>query len=125
MNPGNLIIYIILAIIVALAVHGTVKRIRHGSSCCGEHEAAPKRVKVSDTDKSHYPYAFEMIVDGMHCSNCARRIENSFNSADGLWAKADIERKTVELRSKRLISEQECRKITADAGYTLLSIRQL
>jgi len=125
MEPGNIIVCIVLAVVVAFAVWGTVKRIRHGSACCGEHEAPPKKVKVSDKDKSHYPYSYELTVDGMHCSNCARRIENGFNSADGLWAKADIGNKKVDLISKKVISEEELRRIVSEAGYTLLSIRKI
>ena len=125
MEPGNIIVCIVLVIIVALAVWGTVKRIRHGSSCCGEHEVAPKKVRVSDTNKSHYLYNYDLSVDGMHCSNCARRVENGFNSRDGLWATADIGERKVGLRSKRKVSEDECRKIVSDAGYTLLSMKEM
>ena len=122
---GNIIIYIILAIVIGGAVWGTVRRIRHGSSCCGEHDAAPKKVRVSDTNKSHYYYVYELSVDGMHCANCARRIENAFNKNDGLWARADISQKSVELRSKRELSEDQCRSIVTEAGYTLIDMRRL
>lgn len=125
MEPGNIIVCIVLVIIVGLAVWGTVKRIRHGSACCGERDAAPKKVKVSDTNKSHYPYTYDLAVDGMHCSNCARRVENGFNSHDGLWARADVGENRVALRSKKKISNDECRQIVSDAGYTLLSIREV
>ncbi|MBR2524163.1 MAG: cation transporter [Clostridiales bacterium] len=125
MNPGSIIVYVVLALIIAFAVWGTVKRIRHGSSCCGEREAAPKKIKVSDTDKSHYPYTYELIVDGMHCSNCARRIENAFNAIDGMWARADIGMKQVGLMSKKELNEEYCRQIVSEAGYTLLSVKQL
>ena len=116
---GNIIIYIILAIVIGGAVWGTVRRIRHGSSCCGEHDAAPKKVKVADTNKAHYSQVYELSIDGMHCANCARRIENAFNRNDGLWARADISQKRVELRSKRELSEDQCRSIVTEAGYTL------
>lgn len=123
MDPGNLIIYIILAVLIAFGVWKTVKKIRHGSSCCGEHEAPPAKIRISDTDKKHYPYLYELKVDGMHCSNCARKIENAFNSQSGLWAKAEIGEKKVCLRSKELVGEEILRRIVSDAGYILLSIK--
>jgi len=123
MDPGNLIAYIILILIVIFAVWGTVKKIRHGSSCCGEHEASDRKVRVSDKDISHYPYRYELAVDGIHCANCARRIENAFNSVDGLWAVANIGEKKVDLRSKRQISDDELRSIVSASGYTLLSTK--
>ena len=120
----NIIIYITLALIIALAVYGTVKRIRHGSACCGEHEPPPKKIRVRDKNRNNYPYVYELTVDGMHCANCARRIENSFNSRDGMWARADIGRKTVDLRSKKEIGEAACRDIVSKAGYTLIKMKE-
>ena len=120
----NIIIYITLALIIALAVYGTVKRIRHGSACCGEHEPPPKKIRVRDKNRNNYPYVYELTVDGMHCANCARRIENSFNSRDGMWARADIGRKTVDLRSKKEINEAACRDIVSKAGYTLIKMKE-
>jgi copper chaperone CopZ len=120
----KVIIYIILALVLIFAVWGVIKRIRHGSSCCGEHEAAPKKIRAKDTNKNHYPFAYELDVDGMHCANCARRVENGFNSVTGLWAKADIGQKKVFLRSKTQLDEPQVKKIISDAGYTLLRMRQ-
>lgn len=125
MDFGNVAVYVILAAIVGLAVYGTVKRARHGSSCCGEREAAPKKVKVSDRKASDYHYFYELRVDGMHCSNCARRVENAFNSTEGLWATADVGEKTVKLRSKMALNESVCWKTVSDAGYTMLSMKEI
>ena len=122
---GNIIVYIILVLIIGGAVYGTVHRVRHGSSCCGEREPAPKKIRVSDTNKKNYPYLYQLNIDGMHCSNCARRIENAFNSNEGMWAIADIGEKRVELRSKTVIGEDECRRIVSDAGYTMLSLKEI
>lgn len=125
MDFGKVAVYVILAAIVGLAVYGTVKRARHGSSCCGEREAAPKKVKVSDRKASNYHYFYELRVDGMHCSNCARRVENAFNSTEGLWATADVGEKTVKLRSKMALNESVCWKAVNDAGYTMLSMKEI
>ena len=121
---GKIVIYIILVLIIAGAVYGTVRRVRHGSACCGEHEAAPKKIRVSDTNKKNYQYLYELHVDGMHCANCVRRVENAFNSQDGLWALADIGEKTVTLRSKKTLDDSYCRELVSGAGYTLLSMKQ-
>ena len=124
-SMGKIVIYIILALIIAGAVYGTVRRVRHGSACCGEHEAAPKKIRVSDKNKKNYRYLYELRVDGMHCANCARRVENAFNSQDGLWAMADIGEKTVTLRSKKALDDPYCRELISGAGYTLLSMKQI
>jgi copper chaperone CopZ len=125
MNPVTVAVYVVLVAIIGVAIYGTVKRARHGSSCCGEREAAPKKVKVSDRKASNYPYFYELRVDGMHCSNCARRVENAFNSTEGLWATADVGEKTVKLRSKMALNEAVCWKTLDDAGYTMLSMKEI
>ena len=84
--------YLILAavaLICAYAVYSYIRKLRVGGGCCGEREAAPKRVKVRDRDKRHYPYVLEVTVDGMVCANCARRVENALNSLDGVWARVE------------------------------------
>ena len=121
----EIIIYIILAFIIGFAVFGIVKRIRHGSSCCGEHEAPPTKIRARDTNKSHYQYVYELNVDGMHCANCARRVENAFNKENGLMAKVDIGKKQVSVWSKTQMSESDMSKIISDSGYTMLSMREL
>lgn len=122
---GTVVVLLILAAIIAFAVFGTIKRIRYGSSCCGERDPAPKKIKVSDKDKSHYPYAYELRIDGMHCSNCARRIENGFNKIPGMWAKADVSKKQVILMTKEQVEQNECFKIVSDSGYTMISFKKV
>jgi len=121
----DIIIYAILLLIVGMAVWGTVKRVRHGSACCGEHDSAPAKVRVKDRNKKNYPYLYDLGVDGMHCANCARRIENVFNGQEGFWAEADVGENRVRLRSKREVGRDELRKTVSDAGYTLLSMEQI
>ena len=122
---GNTVVIIILLLIVAFAVYGTVRRIRFGSSCCGEHDAADKKVRVRDRNKKSYPYTYVLGVDGMHCANCARRIENAFNKTEGRWAEADVGRKEVILRTKREESERDLSGIVSGAGYTMLAFKRI
>ena len=67
---GSFVVGFILLVIVALAVKSAVHRIRHGSACCGERDAPEKKIKPADKNKSHYPYEYILVVDGMRCSNC-------------------------------------------------------
>ena len=117
---GTAIVILVLAIIVVCAILSTRKRIKYGSACCGTHDAAPKKIRVRDKNKAHYPYTCTLTVDGMHCSNCARRIENALNSKEGVWAKVNLENKTVLVRSKNSLEESELSKIISDAGYTVI-----
>ena len=118
---GTAIIILVLVTIVVCAILSTRKRIKYGSACCGTHDAAPAKIRVYDKNKAHYPYTYTLIVDGMHCSNCARRIENALNSKEGVWAKVNLENKTVLVRSKNSLNASDLSKTISDVGYTVIS----
>ncbi|MBP5158558.1 MAG: heavy-metal-associated domain-containing protein [Treponema sp.] len=118
---GTVLICLILAVIVAFSLNSVRRRIRYGSSCCGTHDPLPKKIRVTDKDASHYPYSYRLIVDGMHCSNCVRHVENALNAKDGVWATVKLEDKSVLLRSKSPQEEKELSQAIAGAGYTMLN----
>lgn len=122
MNVQDTAIIVILLVIIALAIYGIIRRIRYGSSCCGSKNPGEKRIRVKDKNRSHYPYKYILEVEGMHCSNCARRIENAFNSDGGRWATADVGRKEVTLISKHEEPDGELKRITESAGYSIKNI---
>jgi len=122
---GDVVVIIVLSGIVALAVYGTVRRIRYGSSCCGEKTPPPKKVKVKDRNKASYPFVYQLKVDGMHCANCARRVENAINSLEGCWAVVDLGKKEVTLRTKSETTEKDMSAVIAKAGYTVLSFTEI
>ena len=120
---GNAIVLVILLLIVALAVASTVKRIRFGSACCGTKDPAEKKIRVKDRNKAHYKYEYLLKVDGMHCSNCARRVENALNSKDGVWASVKLENNTVLVRSKNPMEWEDFSTVITKAGYTLIELK--
>ena len=122
MNMGTIIIIFVLIAIVVVAIFSIRKRIKYGSACCGTRDASPKKIRVRDKNKSHYPYTYTLTVDGMHCSNCATRVENALNAKEGIWASVKLETKSVLVRSKNPIERDELSKAISDAGYTLIKI---
>ena len=121
---GTAVICLILTVIVALAVNSVKKRIQYGSSCCGTHDPLPKKIRVSDRDVSHYPCCYRLTVDGMHCSNCVRHVENALNSLPGVWATVSLAEKSVLVRSKGPLEEDGLSRTVSEAGYTLMDFSQ-
>ena len=101
-----------------------MKKLRAGGGCCGPHEAAEKKMRVADRDKSHYPYTAVLRVDGMTCSNCVRRVENSLNRLDGVWAEADLGQETARVRMKRPLEDRVLADAVRDAGYRVREIKR-
>lgn len=69
MYMSTIIICAILVVICFFGIRSSMKRVSNG--CCGTGDDV-KKVKAEDTDASHYPYHFEVEVEGMTCSQCKR-----------------------------------------------------
>ena len=119
---GTIFVSAVFLVIIAFAIKSVIHRIRHGSACCGERDAPEKKIQPSDKDKSHYPYKYILSVEGMHCSNCTRHVENALNSIDGLWATANLEKKSVTVLSKMELEAEDLESEISDAGYTVLAV---
>ena len=113
---ANVIIVLLLAAAVGYGIYSFIHHLRHGG-CCGEHEAAAKKVRVADRDRSHYPHRLVLGVDGMTCQNCQRRVENALNAMPGTWAAADLAAQQVSILTKESPDEAAIRQAIRDAGY--------
>lgn len=120
----NAILIVILAAAIVAAGWVALRRLRRGSACCGEHEAAPKRTGPALRDKSRYPYAATLKIGGMTCENCARRVENALNALDGTWAKVRIDTRAAEVRTLNPPDEAALRDAVRKAGYVVSDIQR-
>lgn len=119
---ANIIIIALLAALCGYGAYSYVHKLRHGGGCCGEHEAAPKKVKVADRDRRHYPYRATIRVDGMTCANCAVRVENALNSLPGVWAEVDLGARQATVLLKAPPQPDALDQAVRDAGYLPLSV---
>ena len=111
---SNINISAILVVICFFGIRSSMKRVSNG--CCGTGDDV-KKVKAEDTDVSHYPYHFEVEVEGMTCSQCKKRVENAFNEKKGFYAKVNLKQKKAEVYTKDLITVQEIRDMVRRSGY--------
>lgn len=112
-----------LVVVAVLGVRSYVKKLK-GGCCGGGVEPQIKKVRVRDKNRAHYPYVVCMNVDGMSCTNCARRLENALMALDGVWAEADFHSGKVDVRMKKRIADEQLQKRVADTGYTVLGIKE-
>ena len=107
-------------LIIAFALWQTIQRFRgkeKNSCCCGAEAVTVK--KVEDTDRSHYPYHYRLQIDGMMCSNCAKNVENTLNSMEGVWGRVNLGKKEADVLTKTQVSEDAFRAALSKTSYSL------
>ena len=72
---STIIICAILVVICFVGIRSSMKRVSNGRRGTGDDV---KKVKAEDTDVSHYPYHFEVEVEGMTCSQCKKESGECF-----------------------------------------------
>ncbi len=115
---------IIIAILLGIGVVGVRSYMKKLSSGCCSADSGEKKIKVADKDMSHYPYHADLSVDGMTCGHCKLRVENALNSIDGVWAKANSEKGTADVKMKSYVSDEQLRDAVSRAGYTVTAIKR-
>lgn len=114
------IVLVVLIILIALGgVRAFVKRAK-GESCCGGG-ATDVKIEPADKDKNNYKYVAQVGLNGMHCKNCAAKIQNKLNSLDGTWAKVNFAKNSAEVLLKQNNQEEAIRKAVSDEGYSVTS----
>ena len=121
---ANIIIVLLLAAAVGYGIYSFVHHLRCGGGCCGEHEAAAKKVRVADRDRSHYPHRLVLGVDGMTCQNCQRHVENALNTLPDTLAEVNLSARSVTVWTKADADEEVIRKAIRDAGYLPLRTKE-
>lgn len=112
---STIIICAILVVICFFGIRSSMKRVSNG--CCGTGDDV-KKVKAEDTDVSHYPYHFEVEVEGMTCSQCKKRVENAFNEKKGFYAKVNLKQKKHKFTQKSRSAHRRSR-VSSDAAVMI------
>ena len=121
---ANIIIVLILVTLVGYGIYSYVHHLTRGGGCCGERDAAAKKVKVEDHNKAHYPHTLVMGVDGMTCQNCQRHVENALNTLPDTLAEVNLSARNVTVWTKADADEEVIRKAIRDAGYLPLRTKE-
>lgn len=113
-SPATIIICVVIAAICIFAVISYRKKLKNG--CCGGGDEV-KHVKPQDTNVNDYDHVYRMDIEGMHCKNCAMRIENAFNEQPDCMAKVDLAGKFARIYTKKPVEEVVLKQTVWHAGY--------
>lgn len=121
----DIIILSLVAVAVVLGIRRIIGVISGRRSCCsGDAKSSAKRfrrVRIRDTDESHYPYRADLTIAGMSCENCVKNVEAALDSLSGTWATVDLASRTAHVRSKSPIDDVACRDVVSRAGYRVIA----
>lgn len=76
-----------------------------------------KKINTLEVDKGGFKMKKVVIVDGMVCGHCKKRIEDAFNELQGVKATVDLEKKTLTLESKNEISDETIKDLLEKLNY--------
>ena len=114
------------ALLIVYALYATVQKARGKAkaSCCGTAESVLQK-PVADTDESHYPYKYNVSVEGMMCSNCAANVENAINASGDTWAHVNLGRKRAEVLCKAEKTEKDFADLLKGTDYKVTDCREI
>lgn len=111
----NVVIVAAVVVAAALVIRGYIARGGKGD-CCGGADVVRTR-GPKDKDSSHYPYAYDVKVEGMSCDNCAKRIASAFNALDGTMVEVRLEEGVAHVRTKQPADADTLRRVVRNEGY--------
>lgn len=114
----DLIIIAILLCILVLALFRAKKHFK-GGGCCGSGSTTIRDKKVLSAPKIGEK---QMTIRGMHCENCAIRVENALNRLDGVLCKVNLKKETAVVAYSKEIPDALLRKTVEDLGYQVTQI---
>lgn len=115
---GTYIVVAVLVVAIVFAVRGSMKHVKGEGGCCGGG-SVPKvkkqRIKQSVAVK-------RIVIEGMTCDNCRKRVENSLNELNQVNAKVSLKDNTATVKLGEYVPDEMLRGAIEKAGYKVSSI---
>lgn len=108
---------VIVGVVIVLFLIGLFslrKRVTKG--CCETGDDQSVQTAITDTDLHDYPYMKKVHVEGMHCDNCVKRVENAY-ADKGCYAQVSLKRKEAVVHMKKELPDEMLEAIPVRIGY--------
>ena len=116
----TLIVVAIIVVILGFALKGSLKYVKRGGGCCSSGGSTVKTMKKQRLDQ--VVAVRHMTIEGMHCDNCRKRVENCLNGLEQVNAAVDLGKKEAVVKLGKEISDQELKAAVEKAGYTVTKV---
>ncbi|MBD5465246.1 MAG: heavy-metal-associated domain-containing protein [Lachnospiraceae bacterium] len=116
---GNIIMIAILMIIIVFALRGSYLHLKGESGCC-QGGSGPKPMKK----KLHGPIIAKkvIVIEGMHCNSCKKRVEDQLNQIDGALVKVNLKKKIAVVSMERMIPDMLLTQEIEKLGFQVIGI---
>ncbi|WP_026508247.1 heavy-metal-associated domain-containing protein [Butyrivibrio sp. MC2013] len=117
----NVLVILILLLVFALAIRGSIKHLRGQGSCCGGGSST-----VREADKKlNGPVIQKKVfgIDGMHCENCTERVKRALNRIDGISAKINLRKKEALVLYEKEVEDDILIAEIERLGYKVISVK--
>lgn len=113
--------YIIIGIILCIIVLALLRVKKHfRGGCCSSGSNT-----IRDKKTLSAPQIGEKImrIEGMHCENCAIRVENALNRLDGVLCRVNLKKKLATVSYSKEVADEVLKETVEKIGYTVASIQ--
>lgn len=116
---GTEVVLGVLIVVVFIALSSSMKHFKGEGGCCGGGSSAPKVKK----QKLQQVVDTKLIrIEGMHCDNCRKNVENGLNSLDQVNAKVNLKEKTAIVKLGEEIPDEVLVAAVENLGYRVAGI---
>lgn len=74
-------------------------------------------------EETEKPFCRKLIIEGMHCETCAKRLACAFCESGEMTAEVNLQNKTAVVYAKEPIKDEVMQQIVRKAGYTVAQIQ--
>ena len=113
----NLLIFAVLAVVIAVGVLSTMKHFTKKSGCCGSGTFRENKKLAHTAGKKI------VRIEGMMCENCEARVERYLNEIPGAAARASHKKNHAIVSYENAITDAQIIAAVEKAGYKVLEIR--
>ncbi len=117
----TILILAVLAVVAVITVRNYRKQLKEGCCGAGGDSGPGAKVEPKDTNRDHYKYIADMSIEGMHCENCVRKVENAVNRIDGAWADVDLGTNSAKVLLKDPKLEKQIKMAIANNDFLVKS----
>lgn len=113
----TILIVLVIAVVAFITIRNYRKQLKEGCCGAGGDDGPGAKVEPKDTNKANYPYIADVKIEGMHCDNCVRKVENAVNRIDGAWADVDLASNSAKILLKDPKLEKQIKMAIANNDF--------